>query len=283
MVSRRHLLKLSALGTASFAAPLAYSASNITMTHNTGNPIGSTSPKDLSDNTRNLDLLVSGESPSYLDRKGVPRKSWKGMEAEFGADQSTRITQFSVDQNNREALFKAFMDASGYEPPMVYIPGLTLERPTQTVSYLGSEYRVKSQFLPLKTTTWAVDELKLKLIGDDSLRQDVANATDPTKGAAILGRVGVVIASVKDMGAAPRKTDVAIILKDWHPSINTGGGGSLYYIADMPKSKHNGGTVFSPTVPWNGAKLLCLPILLGWAKPILLGSVASCGVSVIIT
>ena len=50
MVSRRHLLKLSALGTASFAAPLAYSASNTTMTHKNGSPLGSPSLKDVDDN-----------------------------------------------------------------------------------------------------------------------------------------------------------------------------------------------------------------------------------------
>lgn len=50
MVSRRQLLKLSALGTATFAAPLAYSASNITMTHKNGSPLGSPSLKDADDN-----------------------------------------------------------------------------------------------------------------------------------------------------------------------------------------------------------------------------------------
>ena len=165
MVSRRHLLKLSALGTASFAAPLAYSASNTTMTHNTGNPIGSTSPKDLSDNSRNLDYLSLGPAPSYSDRKGVPRKSWSGMEGEFNARQV-----------EREAAFTAFLGASGYEPPVPYTHGLMLVRATQTVSYLGSEYRVKSQFLPLRTTDWAIDGPKLKLIGDDSLRQQLADS-----------------------------------------------------------------------------------------------------------
>lgn len=42
MVSRRQMLKMSALGTASLAAPLAYSASNMAMTQNTASPIGST-------------------------------------------------------------------------------------------------------------------------------------------------------------------------------------------------------------------------------------------------
>ena len=60
MVSRRHLLKLSALGTASFAAPLAHASSSVTITHNTGNPIVSASPKDLSDNSRSRDCFCLG-------------------------------------------------------------------------------------------------------------------------------------------------------------------------------------------------------------------------------
>ena len=174
MVSRRHLLKLSALGTASFAAPLAYSASNTTMTHNTGNPIGSTSPKDLSDNARNLDYLCLGPSPSYLDRNGISRKSWSGIESEHGADQVRRKSEFETDQVLRADQFNQFMDASGYEPPLPYASGVLLTRTTQTVTYQNKEYRVKSAFLPLRMTNWAADLAKLKLIGDDSLRQDLA-------------------------------------------------------------------------------------------------------------
>ena len=152
------------------------------MAYNTGNPIGSTSPKDLSDNARNLDLLLLGDDPSYPDRKGVPRKSWKGMEAEYVADRLRRATEFHTAQTNREIQFTKFLESSGYEAPVPYVPGLILQRATQTVTYLGNEYRVKSQFLPLLTTNWAGDESKLKLIGDDSLRQDMAN---PAYGAAM--------------------------------------------------------------------------------------------------
>ena len=135
MVNRRQLLKLSALGTASFAAPLAYSASKITMAYNTGNAIASTSPEDLSDNARNLDYLVNGENASYPDRKGVPRKSWKGMEGEFNADQSDRAeeyaadklgrdTEFVGDQADRVLEFNTFLESSGYETPVDYAPGM---------------------------------------------------------------------------------------------------------------------------------------------------------------
>lgn len=67
MVSRRQLLKLSALGTASFAAPLAYSASNITMTHNAANQIGSISP------TAGVERVV--RTPLALAVEGTVAKS----------------------------------------------------------------------------------------------------------------------------------------------------------------------------------------------------------------
>lgn len=173
MVSRRQLLKISALGTATFAAPLAYSASNITMTHKTGNPIGSPSLKDIDDNARSLDLLVSGDSPTYLDRRGVKRKSWAGMEGEFSAEQIARQHQFT-----------AFLDSSGYEAPVPYVPGIELVRVTQTVTYLENEYRAKSQELPFTTTDWATDKTKFILIGDDSLRQELSS---PSKAAGMVG------------------------------------------------------------------------------------------------
>jgi hypothetical protein len=181
------------------------------MAHNTGNPIGSTSPKDLSDNARNLDLLVLGSNYSYPDRKGVPRKSWAGMEGEHGADQVRREAEFDADQTRRESEFDAdqarhesefdadqgnrvtqfntFMSASGYEPPIAYAAGILLDRTTKTVSYLGNEYRAKSAFIPFTTTNWAADEAKLKLIGDDSLRQAIADIINPDNGSGLMGHV----------------------------------------------------------------------------------------------
>lgn len=210
MVSRRHLLKLSVLGTASFAAPQAYSMSNISMTHNTGNPIGSTSPKDLSDNTRNLDYLCLGPNHTYLDRKGVPRKSWKGMEDGFNADQIARQSQFA-----------AFMGSSGYEAPVAYAPELILCRATQIVAYLGNDYRVKSEYLPLTTTDWVSDEAKLKLIGDDSLRQDMANALDPHKGTGMAGYRHPALDSIQSTAYAKLGL-MYVTPQDFDPSVGYG-------------------------------------------------------------
>ena len=165
MVNRRQLLKISALGTASFAAPLAYSASNITMAYNTGNPIGSASPKDLSDNARNLDFLVNGTDESYLDRKGVPRKSWKGMESDF-----------QVAQDVRDASFEAQMAVMGYELPAIpYAGGVTITRITQVIEKDGEFYRAKPGAVPFVTSgSWPTDLQKLVYTGDGVLRTDLA-------------------------------------------------------------------------------------------------------------
>ena len=169
------------------------------MAYSPDNPVGSTSPKDLMANAENTDLLALGDQPSYPDRKGVPRKSWRGMENEHSADQLRRTTDFLADQTERAAQFKDFMDASGYEAPVPYVPGLILSRSTQTVTYAGGEYRAKSQFLPLLTTSWSTDEPKLKLVGDDSLRQELASIVDASKGAGQLGNNIITLGTVADL------------------------------------------------------------------------------------
>lgn len=50
------------------------------MAYNTGNPVGSTAAKDLSDNAENLDKFANGEAYEYTDRLGRERKSLKWME-----------------------------------------------------------------------------------------------------------------------------------------------------------------------------------------------------------
>ena len=148
------------------------------MAYRPENPVGSTSAKDLMANAENFDLLALGESRRYPDRKGASRLSWKGMEDDF-----------EIGQANRSETFSVFLEASGYEPPVPYASAIYLERPTQTVTHEGKDYRVISRFLPLLTSDWSTDESKMKLVGDDSLRQDMANGSNPQKGAAMSGWV----------------------------------------------------------------------------------------------
>lgn len=127
------------------------------MRYNTGNPVepnGSDDPRDAYDNFANMDLAVNGQNPSWTDRTGQERKSWKGLE-----DQVT-----------------SYLIASGYESTYVaYAAGAVVQRQTQLVQRSGELYRViNASDLPLTLTgTWATDSTKLQAVGDQALRQQL--------------------------------------------------------------------------------------------------------------
>ena len=150
-------------------------------TYNTGNPLGSVDVRDLYDNAQNLDNLVNGYAPAYPDRLGVSRKSYKGMELDFAA----------------------FLAASGFElPALVYVDGspLTVDRPTQLIERDGILYSVKvsDSFPATLTGTWATDQVRVVVRTDSDLRQDLANNSDPNKGAALIGYKAETVASAID-------------------------------------------------------------------------------------
>lgn len=82
--------------------------------------------------------------------------------------------EFNESQASREAVFMEFLENSDYEVPVLYQPGLVISRPSQTVIYEGYTYRVDTLYLPLSTTNWGADGPKMKLIGDNKLRDELA-------------------------------------------------------------------------------------------------------------
>lgn len=138
-------------------------------TYNTGNAVGSTDARDLSDNAKNFDRLSAGAEMEYPDRLGVPRKSWAGMEQQV-AD---------------------FMAAQGWEAVTIpYAAGAIIERPTQLVERAGELYRVQLQsYLPLTLSgEWAIDAPKLVAIGNEALRSALANGTSSLVDSEVVGR-----------------------------------------------------------------------------------------------
>ena len=127
------------------------------MRYDTGNlvePYGSSDPRDLDDNAKNMDLALNGENPSWTDRTGAPRKSWRGLEQQV----------------------TAYLIASGYESAYVsYAAGAIVQRQTQLVQRNGDLYRViNAADLPLTLSgTWATDSPKLLAVGDQALRQQL--------------------------------------------------------------------------------------------------------------
>lgn len=80
------------------------------MANNTGNPIGSTAAKDLSDNAKNLDKFANGTDYEYADRLGRSRKSLKWIE-----DAALAIPAIDAAQRSEEQAERAVAAKSGAE------------------------------------------------------------------------------------------------------------------------------------------------------------------------
>ena len=133
------------------------------------NKVGSTSPRDLYENAKNLDYLLNGENPFYASRLGLLKQSWSGMQAEFRAA-----------QNGRQAQFDAFLSASAYQNAGAYAAGVVLSTHNQYVTYNGQPYKLAGSTAVPYTTTgdWATESSKFVLLGDAPLRQDLSNSAD---------------------------------------------------------------------------------------------------------
>ena len=174
------------------------------MAYNTGNPPGSTSPKDLIDNAEDLDQLMTGGAVSVPNRLGVPLKSWKGMEGEHNASQANRQSEFNATQIQKQAAFDAsqsmredvfdqYLEGSGWTSLGNYASGISIVSHSQTVEYGGQPYSLKpsvpaSISAPYITSgNWATESVNFKLVGDNSLRQAMASYLDPLEGSSLLG------------------------------------------------------------------------------------------------
>lgn len=145
---------------------------------NTGNPIGSTNPKDLYDNAQNLDVLVNSNTDvSHADRLGVQRKTWHGMEAEFDTEQAQRSSEFAQ-----------FLADSAYQDLGVYGAGIEVTRYNQVFLKDGEFYRAAASLVLPYTTTgvWVSESASFVGVGDAVLRQDL-QSTGSVNGAALVG------------------------------------------------------------------------------------------------
>lgn len=147
-------------------------------TYNTRNPVPSADARDRHDNSQILDELTNGQAPRTPDRLGILRQSWAGIEAEFLGSQTTRA-----------AAFQDLLDAMGWSSLGAYAAGISITSHTQTVDYDGQPYQLKPSVpasidAPYVTTgNWATEGVNFKLVGDNSLRQSLA---DPS-GASLVG------------------------------------------------------------------------------------------------
>lgn len=89
--------------------------------------------------------------------------------------------------------------------------------------------------------------------------QQLSSLSSPGLGAAMIARSLVTIQDARGISTVPVDRGLTIAMRSYTPTSpvdtdpkNAKGGGLLYFISSIPKSAHNGGTVFSPTCSWNG-------------------------------
>lgn len=138
-------------------------------TYNTGNPVPSADARDRYDNSQTFDDVINGTLTYYANRIGNNILSLKGM-----AD------LFNAAQLERDAAFQQFIEGTGWSSLGAYGAGVVITSHTQTVDYLGQPYSLKPSIpasldAPYVTTgNWATEGANFKLVGDNSLRHDLA-------------------------------------------------------------------------------------------------------------
>lgn len=148
------------------------------MAYNTGNPVGSTDPRDLYDNAPIFDKYVNGEEPFVADRLGRQRLSISGQNEDF-----------QNAQDGRESAFQEFLAASSFVFIGDYAAELNITSRSQYIIRDGVAYRLAtSATLPYVTTgNWATEAVNFSPISsDDILRQDLANGSEIAKGATLV-------------------------------------------------------------------------------------------------
>lgn len=162
----------------------------MTNTYKTLNPLGSNNARDLSDNASNFDEYMNSDLPSIKDRFDKRRETLAGNQVafddaqegraqEFTDAQSERESEFNADQSERDAVFQTFLDGTGWSSIGAYGAGVVITSHTQTVDYLGQPYSLKPSIpasldAPYTTTgVWATEGVNFKLVGDNSLRQEL--------------------------------------------------------------------------------------------------------------
>jgi len=199
----------------------------MTNTYLTGNPLGSTSPKDLYDNASNFDDAMNSIAPAFTDRFGKRRETWAGFETAFAA----------------------FLLQSGYEFIGDYDTDgpLTITRPNQIFSKDGDYWRAGPGLsLPYTTVNnWVTDQPKFVSVGDAALRAALAS-NDPLLGSALVYGVGRVVNTIALLRALPQTGTQHAVVTGYY-AAGDGGGGSYRYDPTDVTSADNGGSVIVAT------------------------------------
>lgn len=186
------------------------------------NPWRFKKPQDLKYNAGKIDEFVTSMAKQYIDRFGQAHYTIEGLR--WVAQQA--------------------IAAFGYITLDSFEDGNTLTLPNQVLRLeaTGEYYRwdgTLPKTVPAGSTPDSTDG-----IGDGAW---------VAVGAAAFGQSIAIVDSVKDLMAVGDKSANNVRHVTGYVPGTDFGGGDFYWDASKPKSPHNGITIFSPTVPWDGS------------------------------
>ncbi|WP_275220529.1 hypothetical protein [Citrobacter freundii] len=188
----------------------------------TNQPVPSEKPQDLKFNAGKIDEFVTSMAKQYIDRFGQAHYTIEGLR--WVAQQA--------------------IAAFGYITLDSFEDGNTLTLPNQVLRLesTGEYYRWDGAFP--KTVPAGSTPDSAGGIGDGAW---------VAVGAAAFGQSIAIVDSVKDLMAVSDKSANNVRQVTGYVPGTDFGGGNFYWDASKPKSQHNGITIFSPTVPWDGS------------------------------
>lgn len=193
-------------------------------TYLTGNPLGSTAPKDFYDNASNFDDFSLSDSPWFIDRKLRRRLTISGMEAQFQEAIANTGFHYIGDYDAPGELTFTLRNQVMLKDGAYWSPAATLTLPYTTVN------------------DWVVDQPKFVMRSDSVIRADLAS-TDTSKGVSLVNGAPRYVATVAAMLALPRPfTNPVYTLA--HSQAGDGGGGGPFYWDALSTTPANGGSVF---------------------------------------
>lgn len=188
----------------------------------TNQPVPSEKPQDLKFNAGKIDEFVTSMAKQYIDRFGQAHYTIEGLR--WVAQQA--------------------IAAFGYITLVSFEDGNTLTLPNQVLRLEATgEYYRWDGTLP-KTVPAGSTPDSTGGIGDGAW---------VAVGAAAFGQSIAIVDSVKDLMAVGDKSANNVRYVTGYVPGTDFGGGQFYWDASKPKSQHNGITIFSPTVPWDGS------------------------------
>lgn len=128
----------------------------------TNRPVPSDAPEDLYSNSSLLDQYANGANPTVVDRTGVTRKTWKGIEGDGAAAIDDFEADAAVALSAQNTAFQTFMNSLGRVDKGTYAAGIVLNTRSDVFYRNGFYYRAApGTALPYTTTgVWASESSK---------------------------------------------------------------------------------------------------------------------------